>query len=230
MTENLKWQITSNSLEASQLLVDETLFHVANGYIGIRGNFEEGYPNQYNTIRGTYINGVYDISEVKHGEKLQGFIDNKQKIINITDVQGIELYIAGERFSLFDGEILEFKRTLDMREGISKRHIIWKSPKGHIVEINIQRMASFIKPELFVIDYAVKSINYAGEIVFVSTQKGEVSNYFDPTDPRVAGEYEKHLTVEKLDSVDGIGIITSITNKSNIRVSSAVKHVVSAEH
>lgn len=230
MTEQLKWQITSNSLEPSQLLVDETLFHVANGYIGIRGNFEEGYPNHYKTIRGTYINGVYDISEVKHGEKLYGFIENKQKIINITDVQGIELYVAGERFSLFDGELLEFNRILDMKEGTSKRHILWKSPKGHIIQIDIQRMAHFIKPELFVIDYMVKSINYAGEIVFVSTQKGDVSNYFDPTDPRVAGEFEKHLTVENMDSQEGIDVITSITNQSNIRVTSAVSHRVSTEY
>ncbi|HHW66392.1 glycoside hydrolase family 65 protein [Defluviitalea raffinosedens] len=230
MTENLKWQITSDSLDASQLLVDETLFHVANGYIGVRGNFEEGYPNHYNTIRGAYINGVYDISEVKHGEKLHGFIDSKQKIINITDVQGIKLYIAGEKFSLFDGKVLNFKRILDMREGIYKRQILWESPKGHIIEINIQRMASFIKPELFVIDYTVRSINYEGEIVFVSTQKGDVFNYFDPTDPRVAGELEKHLTVETIDIQKDIGIITSITNKSHIRVTSAVKHVVSSQH
>jgi alpha,alpha-trehalose phosphorylase len=229
MAENRKWEITSSSLEASQLLVDETLFHVANGYLGVRGNFEEGYPNQYNTIRGTYINGVYDISEVKHGEKLQGFIDNKQKIINITDVQGIELFIEGDKFSLFEGEVLEYKRQLDMKAGTVARYIVWKSPKGHILQIDIKRMASFIRPELFVIDYTVKSINYVGEIVFVSTQIGEVSNYFDPNDPRVAGEYEKHLSVIEMNTEDNIDVITSQTNNSNMRITSAVKHIVSTQ-
>ncbi|MDF2612462.1 MAG: treP [Clostridia bacterium] len=228
MTENKNWEVISTSLEPSQLIVDETLFHVANGYIGVRGNFEEEYPNGYDTIRGTYINGLYDISEVKHGEKLQGFIDSKQKIINITDVQGIQLFIEGDKFSLFEGEILEYTRILDMKAGVARRHVVWKSPKGHILQIDIKRMASFVKPELFVIEYAVKSVNYEGEIILVSTQKGEVSNYFNPNDPRVAGEYEKHLTVKEITREEHIDLIHSETNTSKLKVVSAVKHIVSA--
>ncbi len=227
MKENNKWEIISHSLEPSQLMVDETLFHTANGYLGVRGNFEEGYVDQYDTIRGAYINGFYDISEVKHGEKLYGFTESKQKIINITDVQGIQLFIAGDRFSLFEGETLAYKRTLDMQAGVVKRHIEWKSPKGHILEIDILRMASFVKPELFLIDYTIKSINYEGEIVLVSTQIGEVSNYFNPNDPRVAAEAEKHLTVTQIRREADIDLVYSETNASNLKVTSAVKHVVS---
>jgi len=227
MAENKKWEIISDSLEPAQLIVDETLFHVANGYIGIRGNFEEGYPSGYDSIRGTYMNGVYDISEVKHGEKLQGFIDSKQKIINVTDVQGIQLLIEADKFSLFEGELLEYARTLDMKAGVSKRHILWKSPKGHILQIDIQRMASFVKKELFVIEYAVKSINYKGEIILISTQIGEVSNYFNPDDPRVAGEFEKNLFVKGITREEHIDLICSETNASKLSITSAVKHVFS---
>ncbi|WP_069999576.1 glycoside hydrolase family 65 protein [Cellulosilyticum sp. I15G10I2] len=229
MIENNKWEIVSCSLEPSELIVDETLFHTANGYIGVRGNFEEGYPSKYDTIRGTYINGFYDLSEVKHGEKLYGFIESKQKIINITDVQGIELFVAGDKFSLFDGEVLDYKRTLDMRTGVTKRHVVWQSPKGHILEIDIVRMASFVKPELFLIDYTIKSINYDGEIVFVSTHIGEVSNYFNPHDPRVAGEFEKHLSVTEIRREEHVDLIHSETNASGLKVTSAVKHIVSAQ-
>ncbi len=229
MTENYGWEIISDSLEASELIVDETLFHTANGYLGVRGNFEEGYPNAFDTIRGTYINGFYDISEVKHGEKLNGFIESKQKIINITDVQGIELFVDGDRFSLFEGEVLDYKRTLDMRSGVVSRQIVWKSPKGHMLEITICRMASFVSTDLFVIDYTVKSLNYEGEIVLVSTQIGEVSNYFNPNDPRVAGEFEQHLTVREVRREDHIDLIHSETNASKLRMTSAVKHSVSAQ-
>ena len=32
------------SLDNQELLLGETLFHNANGYLGVRGCFEEGYP------------------------------------------------------------------------------------------------------------------------------------------------------------------------------------------
>ena len=54
------------------LLMNETLFHNANGYIGARSVFEEGYPDGYMSIRGQYINGFYDYSIVKQAEKLHG--------------------------------------------------------------------------------------------------------------------------------------------------------------
>jgi alpha,alpha-trehalose phosphorylase len=195
--------------------------------VGIRGNFEEGYEEAYDTIRGTYINGFYDFSEVKHGEKLQGFIEKKQKIINVTDVQGIELFIAGDRFSVFEGEVLDYKRVLDMRGGFTNRHILWKSPQGHILEIDIKRMASFVKPELVVIEYGVKSINYEGELTLISTQLGEVSNYFNPNDPRVAAELENHLTVKEIKREDYVDFICSETSASGLSIVSAVKHIIS---
>ena len=40
-----------------------TVFHNANGYIGVRSDFEEGYAQGYDTIRGSYINGFYDIAK-----------------------------------------------------------------------------------------------------------------------------------------------------------------------
>lgn len=227
MTVKNTWEITSHFLDISRLTIDETLFHVANGYIGVRGNFEEGYDEGHHTIRGTYINGFYDLSEVKYGEKLQGFIEKKQKIINVTDVQGIELFIDGDRFSLFEGEVLDYKRVLDMRGGFTNRHIRWQSPKGHILEIDIKRMASFVKQELFVIEYRIKSINYEGEVILVSTQVGEVSNYFNPNDPRVAAESEKHLTVKAIKREDHVDFICSKTNSSGLSTVSAVKHIIS---
>lgn len=227
MTENNRWKIARNFLKPSELVVDETLFHTANGYLGVRGNFEEGYLEKYPSIRGTYINGFYDISEVKHGEKLYGFIESKQKMINLPDIQGIELFIEGDKFSLFEGVVLEYKRSLDMRAGVATRFVKWQSPKGHILEIDICRMASFIKPELFVIEYKVTSVNYEGEIILISTQIGEVSNYFNPNDPRVAGEPEKHLEVKEIIREEDSDIILCETKVSKLQVISGVKHVFS---
>ena len=52
----------------ADLLLNETLFHNANGYQGVRGNFEEGYPEGYDTIRGQYINGFYNSYKINTEE------------------------------------------------------------------------------------------------------------------------------------------------------------------
>ncbi len=226
MRKQESYKIIRETFEASKLLVDETLFHVANGYLGVRGCFEEGYPAHYDTVRGTYINGFYDLSEVKHGEKLQGFIESKQKIINLMDVQGIKLSISGDTFSLFEGEVLSYKRQLDMKAGFTIREVTWRSPKGHEVEVIIKRMASFVVPELFTIDYTVSSLNYQGKVEILSTQDGEVANYFDPKDPRVAGEYEKHLIVEEIKAEGGMDSISCKTATSGLKVCSMVSHSI----
>ena len=37
----IEWTISDNSLSVDALLKNESIFNVSNGYIGIRGNFEE---------------------------------------------------------------------------------------------------------------------------------------------------------------------------------------------
>ena len=44
MNEKWIYKIDDLKLDNEALLVNETIFHNANGYIGIRSNFEEGYP------------------------------------------------------------------------------------------------------------------------------------------------------------------------------------------
>ena len=46
----------------------ESVFHTANGYIGIRGAFEEGYCCDVRSVRGCYINGVYDITSMSQAD------------------------------------------------------------------------------------------------------------------------------------------------------------------
>lgn len=219
--------ITESSLNKSELLKNESIFHVANGYLGVRGNFEEGYPEGYSSIRGTYINAFYDYGTIKYGERLYGFPQQQQKIINLVDVQTIRLLIGGESFSLFDGEVLSYSRRLDAQKGYMERSMVWRSPKGHAFKIDIRRMASFVLTELFTIDYSVTSLNYAGELRFASLQSGDVRNYFDPNDPRVASEAEKNLNVDSVRMQGGKSMITCSTSRSGLQLTSAVLHALS---
>lgn len=223
------YKINDLSLDNDELILNETIFHNANGYIGVRSNFEEGYKDGYDSIRGSYINGFYDFAEMKQAEKLCGLCEEKQTMLNVADPQGIKLKIEGENFSLFEGEVLESSRWLDMDEGYTARKVVWNSPSGKKVEILIKRMTSFAQLQLFTIEYSVKALNFSGSLEFVSTHIGDVKNYCNPNDPRVAGESFQHLIPVSAEVEDGVSYIVTNTSKSGLTVCTAVKNVLSKD-
>ncbi len=215
------------SLEESELLLNETLFHNANGYMGVRSNFEEGYKEGCKSIRGQYINGFYEFIDMNQAEKLYGLTEEKQTILNVADTQGIELFIDGERFSMFEGEVLDSSRILDMEQGYTMRRILWRSGKNHEVEISIKRMTSFVTLPLFTIDYSVTALNFEGDLKFVSSHSGKVMNYSDPNDPRVAAESSQYLFTEEAGYAGDISVIVSGTARSKLWVATAVRNILS---
>ncbi len=200
----------------------ETLFHTANGYIGVRNCQEEGAAEGASTIRGTYINAYYDIKPIQYGEKLYGFPEEQQTIVNVTDVQTVKLYLGEEAFDPFTGELAAHDRELDMAAGEAVRRIRWRSPKGREVEIAIRRMASFAQKELFLLQYEVKSLNYEGPLSILSLQDANVTNYADPSDPRVAARPHAHLQAERAWMEGGASFIACRTKASRLVMVSAV--------
>lgn len=223
------YQINDFSIDNDDLLLSETIFHNANGYIGIRSNFEEEYPKTYNSIRGSYINGFYDFAEMKQAESLYGLVNEKQTMLNVADSQGIKLILEGEEFNMFEGTVIKSKRWVHMGEGYTGRMLIWRSPKGKEVEIEIKRMTSFYQPSLFTVEYKVKALNFSGMIEFVSSHKGEVMNYHNPDDPRVAEESFKHILPLDVKIEDEVSYISSETSKSGLYVCTGVRNSLSKE-
>ncbi len=216
-------------LDNDSLLLQETLFHNANGYVGVRSNFEEGYEDGMQTIRGAYINGFYDFAPMKQAEKLFGLIEEKQTILNVADIQGICLKIEQEKFSIFDGQLIESERYLDMMAGITVRRVVWRSKSGKEVEICIKRMASFWQRSLFTIEYCVTALNFDGFLSFTSTHAGDVQNYCNPADPRVAGENFEHLVPVRAQLIDEISCLVTKTAQSGLSVCTLVRNVMSKE-
>ena len=216
--------------EEKELLLNETLFHNANGYFGVRGNFEEGYPKDMPTIRGQYINGFYNFSEMKQPEKHYGFPEQKQTMVNTFDTQTVIVTVENERVDLFQGKVLEFTRILDMKKGITNRRFVWESPEGRQVEISVTRMASFENLPLFTMEYRITPLNFSGTAQIQSVHSGDVSNYFNPKDSRVAGEKIIHLRVaEREITKEGFSRIRSETLKSGLEIASMTAHVLSEE-
>jgi alpha,alpha-trehalose phosphorylase len=71
-------------------------------------------------------------------------------------------------------------------------------------------------------------LNFSGSVRFVSTHKGDVENFSDPNDPRVAAEAGCHLEIVSAELEKIASFITAETLKSKLRVCTAVDHALLA--
>lgn len=220
------YSVRSVSSTHDQLALQETVFHNANGYLGVRGTLEEGAPEGMDTMRGAYVNGFYEIVPMKQAEKLTHVREEKESMINAADVQGLRLCLAGEWFSQWTGELLGCERLLDMDRGVTERHVIWRSPQGRETKLLFRRMASFAEPSLFLIDCEATPLNYEGEVEVESTHLALVKNYANPNDPRLAGESECHLVPVGHLLEDGASYLSARTRRSGLTLTTGVKHQV----
>lgn len=214
----MQWTIERNQWDQASLLTNESLFALGNGYIGVRGNFEEGYSESQQTIRGTYINAFHDESPINYGEKLSGFPETQQKIVNIIDAQGIDIYFDNEHFSLFSGKVICFSRKLHLDKGFSEREVHWISPKGKEAKISFKRLTSFIHKELFSIQVFIQPIKNINAIKVVSKLNGAVTNFVDENDPRVASGNGKHFKKSDVQQINDYNVITNETLQTQLKV------------
>lgn len=226
----MSWKISSTNLGKEQILVDESIFSTGNGYLGVRGNFEEGLPSEYRTIRGTYINAFHDIVPIPYGEKLHAFPETQQKLLNIIDSQRIDIFFDEEHFCLEEGEILLYERHLHLDKGYSERIIEWRSPSGTEVKLTFKRLVSFIEKELFIQRIELESLNYQGKVRIVSTINGNVSNYTEKGDPRVSSSHSKLLKVNKVQQHENVSYLEGKTISTMLNTACAATYHLSVPY
>jgi len=222
----MTWKLTKSELDNENLLLNESLLSLGNGYLGVRGNFEEGYKDTYKSIRGTYLNAFHDETEINYGEKLHGFPDKQQKILNVIDGQMIHIYLDDELFSMFEGEVINVERNLHMDAGIAERIVHWRSPKGIEVKIHFKRLISFVRRELFAVDIKIEPLSQIQQLKIVSTVNGDVSNFVDKNDPRVASGHAKRLHVTEVRKEEEFSIVKNSTYVTKLEVACVTSSVV----
>lgn len=129
------WTLIETDFDPSTQHHKETIFTIGNGYLSVRGNFEEGYPNE---SRAAFIHGIFDAAPIVFTE-----------LVNVPDWLVLQIVLDGEKFSLADGEILHYTRELDLKTGLLTRHVRWKSPSGKIATLHFERFASLHNQHLF---------------------------------------------------------------------------------
>ena len=160
-----EWNMVEKQFSPKFLEMTETIFATGNGYIGMRGCFEEGKPVVQN---GTFINGFYESWPIVYGEDAYGFAKNGQTIVNAPDSKIIKLYVDDEPFYIPHATMLSFDRRLNMKSGTLDREILWEMPSGKQVLIKSRRLVSFQHRHLAAISYSVTVMNANAPVVICS--------------------------------------------------------------
>ncbi|MCI1772655.1 MAG: family 65 glycosyl hydrolase [Paenibacillus lautus] len=227
----MTWNISNPDLSQQALLNMESIFALGNGYLGVRGNFEEGYGDRLSTIRGTYLNAFHDVIEIPYGEKLFAFPDTQQKLVNNIDAQTVLIYLGDEKepFRLDHGTITAHERRLHMDKGYSERIVQWKSPEGKEIKLTFRRLVSFSHRELFAIDVRMEPVNFNGQVRIVSTVNGKVKNYTNANDPRVGAGHAERMTVIDAGVKGSDAYVVDETMASKLRAACVTRHRLNAD-
>ncbi len=159
------WRLTITGLDPAYAGLDETLFALGNGYLGLRGNHEEGAPLG---SHGTFINGLHETWPIQHAEYAYGFAEHGQTIVNAPDTKTIRVYVDDERLNLVSSDILEVTRTLDLRAGTLERSLLWLTPTGKRVRIDTRRLVSFAARHMATVEMSVTMLDADADLTISS--------------------------------------------------------------
>ena len=174
------WILKQEGFEEKLAAQQESLFSLGNGYIGWRGNYEEGYSRKMG-VDGCYINGFHETEKIRYGEIAYGYAEESQTMLNVTASQGIALYANGIR--LYADQAVATQRVLDMQRGVLTRMSVYAINGGELT-VSSTRLVSFDHMHAAVIRWEV-SASAPCSVSLVPEISGDVTNLVCVDDPRV---------------------------------------------
>jgi len=181
------WRLIERRFPDRYLGQTETLFTVANGYLGLRGNPEEGRPAHEHA---TLIAGFHETWPIVHAEQAFGLAQTGQTIVDVPDAKAIKLYVDDEPLFLPTAHTTGYERVLDFRSGILDRRLIWETPSGRRVEVRSRRLVSLRYRHLAAFQFEVRVLNGDAPVVISSQlvnrqDAGASAGRAGGSDPRV---------------------------------------------
>ncbi len=156
------WSITELHFNPDKIHHSETIYTIGNGFLGTRGTSEEVYPGE---SRSTFVHGVFDDVPIVFTE-----------LANFPDWTGLEITLGGEPFSLANGEILSYSKSLNLKNALLSRVVRWKSPQGRISWLHFERFASLADEHQTAVRVTIQPENYTGKIEIQTGINGSADN------------------------------------------------------
>lgn len=169
------WTLRSAKLEKEHKRLQESLTSLGNGYMGMRGSFEETYSADSHL--GTYIAGVWFPDKTRVGWWKNGYPKYFGKAINAFNFSKVKIFVDGQEVDLAKNDVAGFSVELDMQHGVLRRSFTVFG-----VRFNVCKFLSVAQKELAVIRWEAVSVDGKTHQVRIDSiidadVKNEDSNY-----------------------------------------------------
>jgi len=217
------WAVHETELDLDRLAQTESVFALANGHIGLRGNLDEGEPCG---LPGTYLAGVYEVRPLPYAEAGYGYPEAGQSVINLTNGKIIRLLVEDEPLDLRYGQLRRHERVLDLRAGVLRRSFEWVSPAGRSVRVASTRLVSFTQRSVAAILYEVEALDGETPVVVQSELVANEALPVTEGDPRAAAALAAPLKSEFFGARGTRVMLEHSTRTSKLTMAAAMDHVI----
>lgn len=168
-----EWTLKTTKLHREHIRLQESITSLGNGYMGMRGNFEESYSGDHH--QGTYIAGVWYPDKTRVGWWKVGYPDYFGKVINAVNLAGLRVWIDQEEIDLFLDPLEQFQLELDMKNAVL-RHSYLVEKSGKKVKIEFERFFSIVHKEIAAIRIRATNLGNPAVITLKPFLDGNVKN------------------------------------------------------
>ena len=217
------WSVRETGLDLDRLGHAESVFALANGHIGLRGNLDEGDPHG---LPGTYLNSFFEHRPLPYAEGGYGYPESGQAILNVTNGKLFRLLVDDEPLDIRYGELRTHERVLDLRSGTLTRELEWVSPAGKAVRVRSERLVSLAQRAVAAISYTVEPVDQPLLVVVQSQLTANEDLPAGGGDPRVEAALIRPLLPEG-HVVDDSGVtLLHRVRESGLRMAATMTHDV----
>ena len=203
------WSLVEEGFDPNHVKSSESLFSIGNGAMGQRANFEEFYSGP--TFQGSYIGGVYYPDKTRVGWWKNGYPEYFAKVLNAPSWIGIYVKVNGQELDLFTAkEVAVFRRELDMKKGLLKRHFEVTLSDNTKLRVESIRFLSMDESSLGAIEYKIQVLEGSATLEIKSFLDSAVKNEDSNWDDAFWQTTAVHAQDEK-------AVIAAQTNKTNFK-------------
>ncbi|MBP5842350.1 glycoside hydrolase family 65 protein [Lactiplantibacillus plantarum] len=168
------WHVLTTDFKPENKRLQESMTSLGNGYMGMRGFFEEDYTGD--TLPGIYLGGVWYPDKTRVGWWKNGYPEYFGKVINAVNFIKINFKLNGTKIDLATANFSDFKLDLDMQHGTLTRSFI-VDQDGQRVRVTFERFLSVAQKELSVQKVTFENLSdQAVELKVASALDADVKN------------------------------------------------------
>jgi maltose phosphorylase len=156
------WTIVEDGFDPAYQRVSESVFSVANEFMGVRGYFEEGYSGDH--LLGSYFNHLYEMMDIGHDQLFKGFVTQGAAMLNAVDWLHTRIWVDGEQLDLAKSAYSEFTRKLDMRRGVLNRDFVWRTETGKHLKLSFERFTDMQSTRVGCQRIVLEPLDFSGTV------------------------------------------------------------------